>query len=106
MKNLSELKSVDVICKEWFDRINGNSYFSARIILNGGLENETVLTLPFKYGYGNHYEYEAVKVVKKFLNIPLEANESYWKFYKDNNIKYFNTKHERCLKREVVNFAK
>lgn len=42
---------LEVQAKEWFDRINGNSYFSARVFLNDKL----VATLPFQYGYGDHY---------------------------------------------------
>ena len=47
----------DKECKEWFDKVNGNSYFSARIWVDG----EIVGVLPFQYGYGNQYEYEAHK---------------------------------------------
>ena len=31
MRNLSDVKSISVVAKEWFDKVNGNSYFSARI---------------------------------------------------------------------------
>ena len=37
--------------KTWFDRINGNSYFSARVF---NLKNELIKTIPFQYGYGSH----------------------------------------------------
>ncbi len=44
--------SINIVAKEWFDKVNGNSYFSARIQING----KTVLACPFQYGYGDHYE--------------------------------------------------
>ena len=37
--------------KEWFDRINGNSYCSVRVYWEG----EEVARVPFQYGYGDFY---------------------------------------------------
>jgi hypothetical protein len=48
-------RSVFIEAREWFDKVNGNSYFSARIWVDG----EVVGVLPFQYGYGNQHEYEA-----------------------------------------------
>ena len=52
-----ELKSIFIEAREWFDKTYGNSYFSARISVNG----EVVAYLPFQYGYESQYEYAAVK---------------------------------------------
>ena len=35
-----ETKTIDVNAKEWFDKINGNSYFCGTITLNYGMNNE------------------------------------------------------------------
>ena len=43
--------NITIIGRRWFDRINGNTYFSAVGIING---NE-VVKIPFEYGYGDHY---------------------------------------------------
>ena len=40
--------------REYFDKTGGNSYFSARISINGQL----VGYLPFQYGYGSQFETE------------------------------------------------
>jgi len=48
-------RSLFVEARIWPDRINGNTYFSARIWVDGHI----VATLPFQYGYGNQYLYEA-----------------------------------------------
>lgn len=58
MKFKGKIKTIDVITRQWFDRINGNTYFSARITVNFGMKNELTITMPFQYGYGS-YEYEA-----------------------------------------------
>ena len=48
-------KSLFVEARLWLDRVNGNSYFSARVWVDGHI----VSVLPFQYGYGNQYLYEA-----------------------------------------------
>jgi hypothetical protein len=62
------IRSVFVECREWFDKINGNSYFSARIWVNGG----QVAILPFSYGYGDFYIYEAQKKLLELGYLPQE----------------------------------
>lgn len=49
-KNIN--KSLFIEGREWFDKVNGNSYFSARVWVDG----EIVGVLPFQYGYGDHYK--------------------------------------------------
>ena len=77
------------ITKEWFDRINGNSYFSVQI---EDIEKDITYKLPFQYGYGSQSEF----TVKKFLG---------WEgFNSDLPIKFI--KIENCLKREVIEHGK
>jgi hypothetical protein len=45
-------RSVFIEAREWFDKVNGNSYFSARIWVDG----EIVSVLPMQYGYESHYK--------------------------------------------------
>jgi hypothetical protein len=73
------------ITKEYFDKVNGNSYFSTRI---EDVENDRMYILPFQYGYGTQSEHETKKVIKCF-----NKNVSW------NDIKFI--KIDRCLKREV-----
>ena len=40
--------SVHLSVRRWRDRINGNSYFSARLIVDGVTHR-----IPFQYGYGS-----------------------------------------------------
>ena len=54
-----EIRSVFVECREWFDKVNGNTYFSARIWINGKWR----ITLPFQYGYGDHFKSVAVRAL-------------------------------------------
>jgi len=48
-------RSLFVEAREWHDKIYGNTYFSARIWVDGKI----VGILGFQYGYGNQNEHEA-----------------------------------------------
>lgn len=48
-------RSVFVEARLWLDKSSGNSYFTARIWVDGDI----ISVLPFQYGYGNQYLYEA-----------------------------------------------
>jgi hypothetical protein len=53
------MNSVFIEAKQWVDKTYGNSYFSARVFVDG----EEIGRLPFQYGYGSQYEYEATKLL-------------------------------------------
>lgn len=100
---LNSIKTIDVSAKEWFDKINGNSYFSGRIVLNYGMPDVETIKMPFQYGYGNQYEWEAVEVIGGIIGQPITACLSL--FCRDNAIIYRTTKEVNCLKRDVVAFG-
>lgn len=54
--NKKEIKrSLFVEGRLWFDKVNGNTYFTARVWVDGKI----ISVLPFQYGYENQYLYEA-----------------------------------------------
>jgi hypothetical protein len=70
-----EIKSMFIECREWFDKTGGNSYFSARIWVNGKWE----ITLPFQYGYEDHFKSVAVRALVEKGFIPKELeNRALW----------------------------
>jgi hypothetical protein len=83
-------KMIIIRGKEWFDKINGNSYFSAQVEYNG-----VIHYIPFQYGYGDAYIYEALNKIG-FENIR-EAKEQ--GFMIVANI-------EKALLKEVKKFGK
>ena len=101
---LKELKSVEIIAKEYFDNVNANSYFSAHVIINEGLKSEERILIPFQYGYGSQYEYVVFEMLKKRLLI-FDKNLVSWRFYKENQISYKNTLYEGYSKKEVTKFG-
>ena len=62
-------KTIDIQAKEWFDKVNGNSYFAGTITLNYGTETEETFLMPFQYGYGSQYEQEAKAILTQFNKI-------------------------------------
>ena len=54
-----------VIGGKWFDKVNGNSYHSAKVI---DVESGTVNYTRFCYGYGSAYLQEAREFIKEELH--------------------------------------
>jgi len=102
MKTAHNVSSINIQAREWFDKANGNSYFSATIEMDG----ETVGELPFQYGYGDHYIDMANAYLdeNRLIDNPRHDNgsrESLWRYCEDNNIVLYTNKAENCLKREL-----
>lgn len=92
---------IEVIGREWFDKINGNSYCSARVYVN----DELAVTVPFQYGYDNAYVQYAAEALHEAGIIVLERNSFgglgvLWQYCRDRNIELWSNKWE-ALKHEV-----
>lgn len=106
---LNTVQTIDIQAYSWFDKVNGNSYFSAVVTVNCGLNTEKTIKLPFQYGYGDHYRYEAFKAlqdnnlihgVKKYDN---ESDEGLYNFCQRNKITVRSSKQENCKKADLKN---
>lgn len=56
----TKVKTIDIQAKEWFDKVNGNSYFSSIVTVNFGMKSEKQFNVPFEYGYGEQYKQESL----------------------------------------------
>ena len=98
------MKTLDVHAKEWFDKLNGNSYFAATVIIDIGLDSEKTIKIPFDYGYGDFYLYAAFKELKAVgLIIDGVEYDSPLRYCNDKKIVFRYSKQENCLKRELKN---
>jgi len=100
MKTLRKNSIISVIATEWFDKVNGNSYFSGKILING----ERVIKLPFQYGYGNQWRHEAIKQIMQDYKLPTNEATPTGRFHGDlaaKNIKITFDKFEG-LKRDMI----
>lgn len=93
MKN-PVLKTLDISAKEWFDEVNGNSYHSVIITVNG----EQTLKIPLQYGYGDHYLQAATEALKK-EGYPIEGQIV--RYCRENGIPCTYDIQTGCLKRDV-----
>jgi len=103
MKTL-KIKTIDIQSKEWFDKVNGNSYFSSQITLNFGMENQQNIFLPFQNGYGDYSYYMAGQELSRLKLIKLDPKSMFftlWNYCKENKIILRTSKRENCLKREL-----
>lgn len=82
-------RSLFIECREWFDKVNGNSYFSARIWVDGG----QVAILPFQYGYGDQFIYEAQKKLLELGYLPQNGkNRGLWSIAEAQGFDYYTAK--------------
>lgn len=88
--------------KVWFDKANGNSYFSARV----WLAEKLVVVLPIQYGYGDHGLDCAIKeFVRSTARPDIPCGQAGWRYCEENNLKLSYDKEEDCLKRHVKSFG-
>lgn len=55
------MKSITILGRKWRDKVNGNTYHSARVFIDGNL----VCCVPFQYGYGNQFEWNAIDALER-----------------------------------------
>ena len=101
-----KIKTIDITTKEWFDKVNGNSYFSGNIVLNYGMKNQVNIPMLFQYGSGEQYIHTANEVLQNNEYIPNSKSARgfstpLWQYCQENNIVLRTTKYENCLKREL-----
>lgn len=98
-----DIKTLDIAAKEWFDKVNGNSYHSVRVTINYGMPDEMTIYCPFTYGYGDHYQQTAFSAIQAFgLTPKQDSRTSAWRYYEENGIITRNSISRNCLKRDVI----
>jgi hypothetical protein len=98
-----DIKTIDVITKTWFDKVNGNTYFAQRITINRGRKNETTFVNQFQYGYSS-YDYFAKQCVKETLNLKTDLNRNY-ELFSSKKIRFYNEVIRNCKKRDLTHIA-
>lgn len=92
-----KISTIDINAKEWFDRINGNSYFSAYIILNYGTDDAEAIKLPFQYGYGDYY----TQATMQKLNELEYTDKKYLHELKNDGIIVRTNMQRNCRKKDL-----
>lgn len=90
--------NITIIGRRWFDRVNGNTYFSAVGVVNG----EQVVNIDFEYGYGNHYEDRIFAELQKAGYCPdAEKMESFWRYCERKGISKYVTHSDVNRKKDL-----
>ncbi|MDD4996503.1 MAG: hypothetical protein PHW15_03495 [Patescibacteria group bacterium] len=96
------MKTIDINCKEWFDKVNGNSYFSGTVTVDFGTPEEKSFTMPFQYGYGDQYIHEGFDTLLKNGLIPKEWLNCPSRYARENGVILRNFIQRNCKKRELM----
>jgi len=89
---------VRVRVKEWYDKANGNYYFSASVWVEGTLK----VRLPLQYGYGDHGLDEAMRAFSNLTDSPsMKPGQTPWRYCEENKMRLEYNKEDGCLKRDV-----
>ena len=94
------MRSIFVDGREWFDKVNGNSYFSARVFVDG----VEVARIPFQYGYGSAYESAAAWALQHLGFGGDEASPVLWHMARDAGADLYRSL-QRVTKRECVGWG-
>lgn len=62
---LKKSDKIVIRASRWFDSINGNTYFSAKVYVN----DKEVIYLPFEYGYDRMFLQRATEEIKKIYKV-------------------------------------
>jgi len=107
LTNSTKISSISILAKEWFDKINGNSYFSAEIIVNKDRPDEKIFSLPYQGGYGDAYLHEATTKLRNehmlpgFIEYANGLNETLKVYCERNGISLLWYKQIGCKKRDL-----
>ncbi len=95
-----KVNTIDINALEWFDRVNGNSYFAGSITLNFGQTNQEEIKMPFQYGYGDSYIYAAIKALNEGGHITATHTAE----LRDHGIILRSLIQRGCKKRDLMQF--
>lgn len=96
-----DIKTIDILTKTWFDKVNGNTYFAQRITINYGMDNGTDFVNHFQYGYSS-FEHYALEFIKKELGIKTDVHDPKLFGHRGKIIVRSHTIRD-CKKRELMN---
>jgi len=97
------MQTLDIQAKEWFNKVNGNSYHSSVVTIDFGMPTEQTILVPFQYGYGSMYEQTAKKALATHFN-QHKDDFQFCKLREKGVIIRSNIQH-KCKKREVKSWG-
>jgi hypothetical protein len=85
-------RSVYIECRKWFDRSGGNTYYSARLFVDG----KHIYTTGRTYGYDNQYVYDVTRWMIDRGLLPYGFESRHLSFLKNYDVDvYFSETHTK-----------
>ena len=85
------MQTIDISAKEYWDKKNGNSYWSAQVTIDFGLPTEKTVHVPFQYGYGDSYVIQSLEQLQKDGLLESETIYHPYSHFKEKGIKMRNS---------------
>ena len=98
-----KVRSVTVIGRKWFDKVNGNTYFTAEILVNG----IHVHSMPYEYGYSDQYIESSLAWLENSGLTPARkqhangSHEAYWQWSDREGIDFYSVASYVPTKKEL-----
>lgn len=98
-----KVKTIVLVGRRWFNRGPGNTYHSVEIYVNGACVHK----IPFAYGYGEQYEYNARVWLDENGYLPGIENregtpgEAIWRYCERKKITYSRTVTDVTRKKDL-----
>ena len=106
LNTATQVKTIDIQAKQWFDKVNGNSYFASLVTVNFGMEDQKQIKVNFQYGYGESYLHTSFDMLEKHGIIDRGGDKfSTTQWARENNIILRYKLETKCLKRELINLT-
>ena len=94
-------RTITVIGRRWFEKVNGNTYHSVDVYVNG----DHVGREPFAYGYGSQYEQTALEILYKAGIYTKDPEAKYsrvlWRTVDDNGDKLISSGTDVARKKDL-----
>lgn len=100
----NKIFTIDIQAKEWFDKVNGNSYHAGEITINFGKENEKNFYFSLTYGYGDSYKQSALKLLADKNIFPTNDIIKLHEYIKNNSIEVRANIVRDCKKSELSQY--
>ncbi len=83
-------RSIYIEAREWFDRANGNSYYSARVWVDG----KHAFTTGMNYGYDSQNEYDVTQRLIHLGYLPESLDGKSIRWAKDLGLDVYTVKYD------------
>ena len=105
--NRDNIIAIEVRGKEWWDKLNGNSYWASVVTLTDSDHKTHVFSIEFQYGYGDFYIQQSVKILKELRYIDdCDQPRSQGVYSGGRRVIWTTSMQTGCKKRDVVAWGK